>query len=243
MNNTVSTIELGRLAIAFLPVIPVILILARWSGKGLNASYATVRMVVQLIGVGYLLVFLFNTKSFLVICAVLGVMLLAASWISLGPVKERRLTLFPWTLLALAIGGGVALVVVLGGVLNHEPWYDPRFAIPLAGIVFANAMNSVSLAAERFFADVSIGMEAGDAKKVALQTGMIPVINSMLAVGIVALPGMMTGQILSGVSPLIAVRYQIVVMCMIFSASGLSTAIYLQIVSNTGRCRLGTQEG
>jgi len=60
---------------------------------------------------------------------------------------------------------------------------------------------------------------------------MIPVINSMFAVGLVALPGMMTGQILSGVSPLIAVRYQIVVMCMLFAASGICAAIYLVLVS------------
>ena len=64
-----------------------------------------------------------------------------------------------------------------------------------------------------------------------MQTGLIPVINSLLAVGIVSLPGMMTGQILSGISPLIAVRYQIMVMCMMFGASGISTAIYLLLIS------------
>ncbi|MCB1689564.1 MAG: ABC transporter permease, partial [Halioglobus sp.] len=62
------------------------------------------------------------------------------------------------------------------------------------------------------------------------QAAMIPVINSLFAVGLVSLPGMMTGQILSGISPLIAARYQIVVMCMIFAASGISTALFLAII-------------
>jgi putative ABC transport system permease protein len=59
---------------------------------------------------------------------------------------------------------------------------------------------------------------------------MIPVFNALLAVGIVSLPGMMTGQILSGVSPLIAARYQIMVMCMIFASAGISTAVFLALI-------------
>ena len=69
-----------------------------------------------------------------------------------------------------------------------------------------------------------------EARNTAYQTGMIPVINALLAVGLVSLPGMMTGQILAGVSPFIAARYQILVMCMIFASAGLSTALYLVLV-------------
>ena len=63
----------------------------------------------------------------------------------------------------------------------------------------------------------------------AYHAAMIPVINSLFAVGLVSLPGMMTGQILSGVSPLIAARYQIMVMCMIFASAGISTAVFLAL--------------
>ena len=74
-------------------------------------------------------------------------------------------------------------------------------------------------------------MRRGDdyttARDTAMQTALIPIINSLFAVGLVSLPGMMTGQILSGVSPLIAVRYQIMVMAMIFGASGIATAVFL----------------
>jgi putative ABC transport system permease protein len=96
--------------------------------------------------------------------------------------------------------------------------------------VFANAMTAVSLAAERLYAELAHGLSWESARLTAYQAAMIPVINSLFAVGLVSLPGMMTGQILSGVSPLIAARYQIVVMCMIFAASGISTALFLAIV-------------
>ena len=96
-------------------------------------------------------------------------------------------------------------------------------------------MNTVSVAAERFESEMTNGSSLDMAKHIAFQTGMIPVINTMFAVGLVALPGMMTGQILSGVSPLVAARYQIVVMAMLFAASGLSAAIFLQLRSRVGR--------
>lgn len=101
--------------------------------------------------------------------------------------------------------------------------------IPLAGMIFANSMNSVSLAAERLAAELSRDLDFRQARNEAFQAAFIPTINSMLAVGLVSLPGMMTGQILSGVSPTVAAHYQIVVMCMIFASAGLSTALFLQI--------------
>ena len=99
--------------------------------------------------------------------------------------------------------------------------------IPLAGMIFANAMTAVSLAAERFNAELAHDTSWNEARVIAFHAAMIPVINSLFAVGLVSLPGMMTGQILSGVSPMIAARYQIVVMCMIFASAGISTAIFL----------------
>jgi len=105
--------------------------------------------------------------------------------------------------------------------------------IPLAGMVFANAMNTVSVAAERFESETR-NSTYEQARSRAMTAAMIPVINSMFAVGLVSLPGMMTGQILSGVDPLIAVRYQVMVMCMIFGSSGISTACYLWMLREPG---------
>ena len=101
-------------------------------------------------------------------------------------------------------------------------------------MIFANAMNSVSLAAERLEAETERNVPYDQARNIALRASLTPITNSLFAVGLVSLPGMMTGQILSGVSPLIAVRYQIMVMCMIFGSAGISAACFLlkMLVSN-----------
>jgi putative ABC transport system permease protein len=97
-------------------------------------------------------------------------------------------------------------------------------------MIFANAMNSVSLAADRLEAEIGRDVAYDHARNIAFRSSLIPITNSLFAVGLVSIPGMMTGQILSGVSPLIAARYQIMVMCMVFGAAGISSAIFLILV-------------
>ena len=121
------------------------------------------------------------------------------------------------------------MLLVTQGVLNLYPWYLPEYFIPLAGMIFANAMNSVSLAADRLEAETKRNMEYNQARNIAFRSALIPITNSLFAVGLVSIPGMMTGQILSGVSPLIAARYQIMVMCMIYGAAGISSACFLTL--------------
>ena len=235
MNGGVIEIGWLDIAVTSLPMVLVVAVLFRWSVGGWTAIHATARMVIQLVAIGYLLIFIFEASELWIICAVLAVMLLVASWICLRPIAASRARLYPQALISLAVGGGFTLFTVSVGVLHLEPWYAPRYLVPLAGMIFANAMNTVSVAAERFESELDGGEAMPAARSVALQTGMIPVFNSMFAVGLVALPGMMTGQILSGVSPLIAVRYQIVVMCMLFAASGLSAALYLELAGRRPR--------
>ena len=119
------------------------------------------------------------------------------------------------------------LALVTRGVLGASPWHDASVVIPLAGMIIANSMNTVSLAAERFRTERRRGATYPEARHAAMSTALIPMTNSLLAVGLVSLPGMMTGQILSGVAPLVAVRYQVLVMCMIFGSAGLATSCYL----------------
>ena len=119
------------------------------------------------------------------------------------------------------------LAIVSQIVLDLPRWFEPHIVVPLAGMIFANVMNTVSLAAERFEAERD--SDLAEARRIALDAALIPQINGLLAVGLVSLPGMMTGQILSGVDPLVAVRYQIMVMCMIFGSAGLGAAFYLQL--------------
>lgn len=227
MSHSIQDISLLNLSLAFIPTIFVLAILYKWHMSYGNAIYAIVRMLIQLLIIGYLLVFIFNTKSAWIVAAILLVMVIASSWIALGVTKKHQAKLFRYALLSIAIGGGINLLIVTQAVLLLEPWYEPRYVIPLAGMIFANAMNTVSLAVERLNAELVNGAGYEKARSVAFQAAMIPIINSLFAVGLVSLPGMMTGQILSGVSPLVAVRYQIVVMCMIFSSAGISSAIFL----------------
>lgn len=227
MENPVITLSLPQLALAFVPVAITLVVLFRWSFGTGNALYALGRMLVQLLLIGYVLAWIFGAHSGWLILLVLSIMLIASSWIALGTVREQRWRLLAYSLAAITGGGGLTLALITQLVLQLDPWYLPRYMVPLAGMVFANAMTAVSLAAERLYAELEHGLDWEKSRVVAYQAAMIPVINSLFAVGLVSLPGMMTGQILSGVSPLIAARYQIMVMCMIFAASGISTAIFL----------------
>ena len=233
MNNTVQIIPLINLAVAFIPVFIVIGILFKWSLNASNALYAVARMLVQLLIIGYFLMYIFEAGSAWIIIVILSIMVFASSWIALGTVKDQRLTLYKYAFFSVAIGGGIALLIVTLCVLQLEPWYWPQYMIPLAGMVFANCMNSVSLAAERLNAEIERNVPYDQARNIAMQASLIPVINSLFAVGLVSLPGMMTGQILSGVSPLIAARYQIMVMCMIFGSGGIASACFLVLVKSS----------
>ena len=230
MNESLQTIPLFNLALSFIPALITILILFKWSLNSSNAIYAMSRMLVQLLLIGYFLTYIFESDSASIIVAILAVMVFFSSWIALGTVSEHRITLYKYAFLSIAVGGGLTLVLVTQAVLEITPWYLPQSMIPIAGMIFANSMNSVSLAAERLNAELSRDVPYDEARNIALQSSLIPVINSLFAVGLVSLPGMMTGQILSGVSPLIAARYQIIVMCMILGSAGISTAYFLVLV-------------
>ena len=233
----VATISVPQLALSFIPVAIVVVLMWRWSQDYGRALQAIARMLVQLTLIGYVLVYIFQAESGMVISGVLAVMLLAASWIALNTVSLTKRSLFPASLVSVLLGGGTTLVLITQGVLQLKPWYQPSYMIPLAGMIFAASMTNISLALERLHAELENGVEYLRARDTAFRTSMIPVINSYLAVGLISLPGMMTGQILSGVSPLIAVRYQIMVMCMIFGAAGLSTMCFLTMIRRTEHFR------
>lgn len=230
MSQSIQTIPLFNLSLAFIPALLTVGILFKWSLSSTNALYAVSRMLVQLLLIGYFLSYIFQSDSAYIILLILTVMVMASSWIALGTVAERRLQLYKHALLAIAVGGGITLALITQGVLMLDPWYSAQSMVPIAGMIFANAMNSISLAAERLNAELGRHVPYDEARNIALQSSLIPVINSLFAVGLVSLPGMMTGQILSGVSPLIAVRYQVMVMCMILGAAGIATACFLVLV-------------
>jgi len=229
MTHSISIIPISSLILILIPVAVVLWIQYKWSLNYKEGIYAVSRMLGQLLIVGYFLGYIFNSDKAWVIVLILIVMIVASSWIALRTITEKRKQLFVTVLTSMLIGGITTLVLVTQVVLDFEPWYKPQYIIPLAGMIFANSLNSISLAAERYFDELGRGLESLEARNIAFKTAMIPVTNSLFAVGLVSLPGMMTGQILSGVDPLIAVRYQIMVMAMIFAAGGISSAVCLEL--------------
>ena len=149
----VPTIPLASIAIMFVPVAVVLWMMYRWSMGVGNASYALARMLAQLLMIGYVLAFIFNSDSSALVLLVLFIMILAASWIALGPVKQHRRKLLKPVLLSTVISCVAILAIVTQLILKLEPWFDPRYMIPLGGMLFANAMNTNSLVLERLYAE------------------------------------------------------------------------------------------
>ncbi|HTV20609.1 MAG TPA: iron export ABC transporter permease subunit FetB [Polyangiaceae bacterium] len=224
--------------------------IARWQELGLEGRYLLggLRAFVQLSLVGYALVYVFHAERWWLVLLVLGVMLAAAARAASGGrgssaerargVRMKRL--WPVNASALTIGSGFTLFYVTQVVLRVSPWYEPRYLIPLFGMIVGNAMNGAALAAERLDAEMQrerrtveayLALGATPARasaelvRRALTASAIPSINGLMVVGLVQLPGMMTGQILAGASPTIAVRYQVVVAFMLAFATALTSVI------------------
>jgi len=227
MNTSIYNISLLDLLWVMIPVTVVIVIYMRWTEDRSTLFYALFRMLIQLILIGYVLTYIFESKSPYLVVFILSVMLIAASMISLRPVQKRQKSLYLYAFISIAIGGIFTLIIVTTGVLDLSFWFEPRILVPLAGMIFANSMNAVSIAAERFESEMSRQVGYTDARATSYKAALIPIINALFAVGLVSLPGMMTGQILSGIDPLIAVRYQMMVMLMILGSAGISVAVYL----------------
>ncbi|TWX68914.1 ABC transporter permease [Colwellia demingiae] len=229
MEKTLEIIELPQLALAFLPVLVVLFIQFSWSLPQKRTIHALARMLVQLLLVGFFLSYVFESDSAWLVLILLIIMVFFSSWIALNNIEAPKRELFQRAVLAISVSSVLTLLIITQGVLQLSPWYHAQTLIPLAGMVFASSMNSISLSGERFYSELANKVSYKKARNIAFQASMIPNVNALLAVGIVSLPGMMTGQILSGVSPFIAARYQIMVMCMIFASAGISSAYFLYL--------------
>ncbi len=199
------------------------------------------RGAIQLLAVGYGLTLLFRHESGVAVCAVLALMATAAAAISVqrlehGPGPRR---LFPFALMAITGAVATALVPVFFWIVPLRPWFDARYVVPMAGILLSGAMNVVTLVFARIFRAaeedrdeievlLSLGSDGANAiqriSREALRTALIPTINSLFAVGIVTLPGMMTGQIVGGAAPSEAVKFQLIVLYQIVAVAALAGA-------------------
>jgi putative ABC transport system permease protein len=216
--------------------------ISRWQGLGLarDLVVGALRTVVQLALVGYVLVYIFALDRWYLVLAALLLMLAVATHTAVHRQRKPSRTLLGITGAAMLLGSGLTLAYVGWVVVRMEPWYDPRYLIPLFGMIVGNAMNAAALAAERLRSEMearrgeveallALGTSperaARDPVRQSLLASLIPTVNGLMVVGIVSLPGMMTGQIIAGASPLTAVRYQIVVMFMLTSSVAITAAL------------------
>ena len=223
-------------------------------------SIAAVRMVVQLVAVGYLLRFIFALNNPAATVTIVLVMVLVAGR-EVASRPERR---FRGQANYMIGAGSVALATAMTAILalttaiRPHPWFDPHYAIPLAGIILGNVLNAASITLDSVLGGVSREKASIEARlalgetyakamaplvRTAIRRGLLPIINQMSAAGIVTLPGIMTGQILAGLDPLEAVKYQILLMFLLSGGSGLSavTVAYLsaaQLTDTRERLRL-----
>ncbi len=197
---------------------------------------ASVRTVVQLLLIGYLLKWVFGIDSLLLVLGLAMLMIVVASRAAVTR-PSRTFAGVSWlAFLSLTVTGLITTVTVTGLIVGVEPWWRPQYMIPLLGMILGNGLTGISLSLdllleslaekrEEVEMELALGASAWEASRGpmanAVRRGMIPIINTMMVVGIVALPGMMTGQILSGTDPLDAVKYQMVVMFMIAGATSL----------------------
>lgn len=238
-------IDLSYLDLAVVYALVLLVIgLARLRGIGQERDMliASLRMVVQLLALGYVLHLVFALSSpapvllILVIMAAFSVQAVAAR------VKDKMPNFYRVVGVAIFVGCGGATFFFCSLVIGLAPWYDPRYLVPLAGMIIGNSMTGASLAAERLAAEMqdrrdemeallclgaSSRQAAREAVRSAYRAALIPSINAMAAMGIVFIPGMMTGQILSGTDPIIAVKYQIAIMCVITGSVAVTSLLIL----------------
>ncbi len=209
-------------------------------GLGLEKTLAisTLRMVVQLSLIGFVLTFIFTRSSPLWTVGLALVMISVAGYEILARQSNRISGWWTYALgtSTLLVVGITAAVYAVAVVIGPEPWYAPRYMVPVLGMVLGNMMTGIALVLETLTSNarrerlaiearIALGatrMEAmSNVLRQALRTGMMPIINAMAASGLVSLPGMMTGQILSGVDPVDAAKYQILIMFLIAGSTAL----------------------
>ena len=230
-------IDLWQLALAsLLIVVNVGLSFALKLGLARSLIVASLRMSAQLLLVGLVLEWVFALNEPVTI---LGIALIMAALASIAAVNrtKRRFTGVYWdSLVSILAAAFLVTGLSIAGIIRIEPWYEAQYVIPLLGMVLGNILNGISLALDRFTdgitgqrGQIELLLAFGGTRweaahelvRDSLRVGMIPTINAMMVMGIVSLPGMMTGQILAGAAPGDAVRYQIVIMFMIASATAL----------------------
>ena len=249
MSNGLILLTLPDLMLASLLVLALIGLATRLRlGIGRQLVIAALRTTVQLLLVGLILESVFASSQLPLIALIMLVMLTVAAWEILARQKRKLKGWWGFGVSALSLFISSFLITALALVLviKAEPWYLPQYSIPLLGMLLGNTMNGIALGMDRLVQTawqqrsvieqrLMLGQRDRDAireiTRDAMRAGMIPIINAMAAAGIVSLPGMMTGQILAGSSPVEAVKYQILIMFLVTAGTGFGVISVLQLIA------------
>ena len=231
---TYTQVGMAALLLLFNGAISVVLRL----GLGRRLLVAGLRTVVQLLLVGLVLEWVFSLSRADVVLCLMLVMTLVAGSVAVRRSERRYPGIWLNSILSMCVSSWLITGVALFAIVDVDPWFSPQYAIPLLGMILGNTLNGISLGLDRLGEELSgrrgevesllaLGATrweaARESVRQAMRVGMTPILNSMMVVGIVSLPGMMTGQLLGGVDPAQAVKYQVVIMFLIASGTALGT--------------------
>ena len=244
--NGIMQLTILQVAMAYIFVLIVLLIIRiRGIKREKEVIWASLRMTIQLVLVGYLLVYVFEhpkpiiTVSIIIIMETFAVLTIIRKFKKRLSKKLKRIIF-----ISMGIGTILCITYFLLVVVRIKPWYDPQYFIPIAGMLIGNSMTGISLGLKNMLEGMTtqralveealiLGATTKNATKSildsAFDSAILPTINSMLAMGVVFLPGMMTGQILSGTLPTTAIAYQIAIMLGIMGSVSLTVIIMLQL--------------
>ncbi|HIJ21322.1 MAG: iron export ABC transporter permease subunit FetB [Gammaproteobacteria bacterium] len=250
-QNTPSLVILSTTDLMLAALLIVLLaLLSRFNQNGLEKRmlFASVRATLQLLLIGVVLQTLFDHINLFWI-AMLSLLMILLAGREVEARQQYRIEggwgFFSGTF-AMFLSSMVTTLFGLLVIIQYDPWYHPQYAIPLLGMLLGNTMNGISLGMDRLTSSVwqqrkqidarlALGERAADAIRVlrneAIRTGMIPILNAMAAAGLISLPGMMTGQILSGTPPLEAVKYQLLILFLISAGTGFGVMAAIAISS------------
>jgi putative ABC transport system permease protein len=240
-------LSIWQVALAF-GLVLVVIGVSLYQSLGLerDLTIGSIRTVVQLYGVGLVLSAVFAAARWYWVVLILALMVVAATQAAVSRLG-RPLPGAGWiATAALGISTAVTLAYVVAVVVQVRPWWEPQYIIPIAGMILGNSMTSAALAGDRLQGDLharadeiearlALGFSGTEAVqpmiRAAVRAAMIPTVNGMMTVGLVQLPGMMTGQILAGSSPLVAIRYQIVVVFMLATGTAVGSLLFVRLAA------------
>jgi putative ABC transport system permease protein len=240
-------LSVWQLALALLLVVAVLAVsLAQRLGLERDLALGAARTIVQLYLVGLILAAVFAAATWYWVVLILAVMTAVATHAAVSRLGRPLPGAYWIAATALTVSTTATLAYVIGAVVQVRPWWEPQYIIPIAGMILGNSMTSAALAGDRLQSDLrarrdevearlALGFSCRDALqplvRAALRAAMIPTVNAMMTVGVVQLPGMMTGQILAGSSPLLAIRYQIVVVFMQAAATAIGSLLFVRLAA------------